>query len=96
MGIEPDSELIWKYIRGECTTREKSFIETLIKNDINVRDHYQRLLQYQEFLNASEERQNADYAIKDSSEAESYNPYYRAFWILVVVIALLAVFSALK
>ncbi|MBK9107844.1 MAG: hypothetical protein IPM92_05540 [Saprospiraceae bacterium] len=96
MSNEPNQELIWKYIRNECSESEKAFIESLIKNDPAVKARYERQIVYQQFLDASEERQNRDLPILKESEETSYNPYVLASLLLIIALLLLVLFSFLK
>lgn len=96
MGNEPNKELIWKYIRNDCSESEKAFIESLIKNDPEFKARYERQVMYQKFLDAAEEKQNVELPMLEETKDSTLNPYALAFLLIIIALLLLVLFSFLK
>ncbi|MBK8955469.1 MAG: hypothetical protein IPM34_07935 [Saprospiraceae bacterium] len=95
MGQEPDKELIWKYLDGNCDPGEKNYLENLLKNDPGFKQRFERLKTYREFLKNSEENQSG-FIPESTPEGREFNPFLWAGVVILLVLLLLWIYSWIK
>ncbi|MCC6752642.1 MAG: hypothetical protein IT266_01520 [Saprospiraceae bacterium] len=95
MAYEPDKELVWKYLNGNCSESERSYVESLIEHDPEVRKLWERMRNYHPEGNGASNRGEPDAAVEKDSQPRGTS-YWLAAVLILLAILLLALFRLLK
>lgn len=93
MSIEPGEELLWKYINGDCTPSEISFIESWINSSNENKGKFERIRFY---LNTIHSENSESENLNRNNAFESKGNYKLAIVIIILVLLMLGFFYAIK
>ena len=95
MAYEPDKELVWKYLNGNCTKNERSYVESLIEHDPEIRALWERIRNYRPVGNGDSGKLETHPTGEMVKQARG-STYLVAAVLIMLSILLLALFRLLK